>query len=118
MKPRFFSYFRLQCKRMLRQLPAALLMTALLLVSAGLLGSALLEKGRSDTPAERVRVGVIGDFENEYLSFGLFALENLDPSRYSVEIEVFDTEDAARAALLRGSLDAYVRIPDTFVYDL
>ena len=115
MKPRFFSYFRLQCKRMLRQLPAALLMTALLLVSAGLLGSALLEKGRSDTPAERVRVGVIGDFENEYLSFGLFALENLDPSRYSVEIEVFDTEDAARAALLRGSLDAYVRIPDTFV---
>ena len=115
MRPGFWQYFALQCKRMARRLPAALLLTALLLISTGLLGSALLEKNRTDTPVQRIRVGIIGDFENEYLSFGLFALQNLDPSRYSVEIEIFDDEDAARSELLRGKLTCYVRIPDTFV---
>ena len=115
MRPGFWQYFALQCKRMARRLPAALLLTALLLASTGLLGSALLEKNRADTPVQRIRVGIIGDFENEYLSFGLFALQNLDPSRYSVEIEIFDDEDAARSELLRGKLTCYVRIPDTFV---
>ena len=115
MKPRFFPYFRLQCRRMLRQLPAALVVTALLLAAALALSGAMLEKSRSDAPLTRVRVGVVGDFENEYLSLGLFALQNLDPSRLEIELTVFDTEEAARAALLEGSAAAYVRIPDTFV---
>lgn len=115
MKPRIFSYFALQAKRMLRQLPATLIVTVLLLLSAGLLASAMLEKNRSDAPVQPVAVGMIGDFENEYLSFGLFAIQHLDPSRYSVDIRVFDTEDAARAELLRGRISAYCRIPDTFV---
>ena len=115
MKPRLSSYFRLQCKRMLRQLPATLLVTVLLLISAGLLGSAMLEKNRTDAPVQRIRVGMIGNFDNEYLSFGLFALQNLDPSRYSIEIEMFEDESAARAELLRGRISAYLRIPDTFV---
>ena len=42
MRPRFPQYFVLQCKRMLRQLPATLLVTVLLVGSAALLGSALL----------------------------------------------------------------------------
>ena len=115
MKPRFFSCLALQAKRMLRQLPATLVVTALLLLSAGLLASAMLEKNRTDTPVQPISVGMIGDFENEYLSFGLFAIQHLDPSRYSVDIQVFDTEDAARAELLRGRINAYFRIPDTFV---
>ena len=121
MRPRFRQYFLLQCKRLARQLPATLIVTVLLLVSAGLLGSALLEKNRSDAPVTRIRVGLIGDFENEYLGFGLFAIQNMDPSRFSVEFVVYDeattdaAEDAARADLLRGRLGAYVRIPDTFI---
>ena len=63
MRPRFRQYFLLQCKRLARQLPATLIVTVLLLVSAGLLGSALLEKNRSDAPVTRIRVGLIGDFE-------------------------------------------------------
>ena len=115
MKPRTIQYFRLQCRRTLRQLPAALLVTVLLLASAALLGSALLEKNRSDTPVTRIPVGLVGDFENEYLSFGLFAVENLDPSRFSVEFQVLESERAARAALMRGDISAYLVIPDTFV---
>lgn len=115
MRPRFPQYFVLQCKRMLRQLPATLLVTVLLVGSAALLGSALLNKSSSDTQVTRVNVGVIGDFENEYLGMGFAALKSMDPSRYSIEFLVFDTEDAARADLLRGRIGAYVRIPDTFV---
>ena len=115
MRPRFWQYFVLQCKRMLRQLPATLLVTILLVGSAALLGSALLNKSSSDTQVTRVNVGVIGDFENEYLGMGFAALKSMDPSRYSIEFIVFDTEDNARAELLRGNIGAYVRIPDTFV---
>ncbi|MBQ9046069.1 MAG: ABC transporter permease [Oscillospiraceae bacterium] len=103
---------------MLRQLPATLLVTVLLLASAGLLGSALLEKNRSDTPVTRIRVGMVGDFDNEYLRFGLAAVQNTDPSRYSIEFDVLQSEDEARAQLLRGTISAYVRIPDTFVESL
>ena len=85
---------------MLRQLPATLLVTVLLLASAGLLGSALLEKNRSDTPVTRIRVGMVGDFDNEYLRFGLAAVQNTDPSRYSIEFDVLQSEDEARAQLL------------------
>lgn len=112
------QYFALQCKRMLRQLPATLLVTVLLLGSAGLLGSALLEKNRSDAPVTRIRIGMVGDFENEYLKLGLVAAQNADPSRFSIEFAVLEDEDAARAELLRGTISAYVRIPDTFVESL
>lgn len=115
MKPRFLSYSALQLKRMLRQLPATLLVTVLLLISAGLLASAMLEKNRTDAPVQPLRLGMIGDFDNEYLRFGLFAIQHLDPSRYSVDIQVFDAEDEARAELLRGRINAYFCIPDTFV---
>ena len=115
MRPRFFSYFRLQCRRMLRQLPAALIVTALLLAAALALSGAMLQKSRSETPVTRVRIGAVGDFENEYLSFGLFTLQNLDPSRLAIDLVVYETEDAARAALLRGRDAAYICIPDTFV---
>ena len=115
MKPRFWSYFALQLKRMLRQLPATLLVTVLLLMSAGLLANAMLEKNRADAPVQPLKLGMIGDFDNEYLRFGLFAIQHLDPSRYSADILVFDTEDEARSELLLGRINAYFRIPDTFV---
>ncbi len=115
MKPRFWSYFALQLRRMLRQLPATLLVTVLLLMSAGLLANAMLEKNRADAPVQPLKLGMIGDFDNEYLRFGLFAIQHLDPSRYSADILVFDTEDEARSELLLGRINAYFRIPDTFV---
>ena len=90
-------------------------MTLLLLASAGLLGSALLEKSRTDTPVSRIRIGVLGDLDNDYLDFGMFALENLDPSRRSVEIVRFESEDAARAELLRGKVNGYLVVPEDFV---
>lgn len=112
------QYLALQCKRMLRQLPATLLVTVLLLGSAALLGSALLEKNRSDAPVTRIRIGMVGDFENEYLQLGLVAAQNADPSRFSIQFDVIEDEEAARAALMRGTISAYVRIPDTFVQSL
>ena len=118
MRPRFVQYFALQCRRMLRQLPATLAVTVLLLLSAALLGSALLEKNRSDAPVTRIKIGMVGDFENEYLQLGLVAAQNADPSRFSIEFDVMDSEAAARAALMRGTVSAYVRIPDTFVESL
>ena len=121
MRPGFLQYFLLQCKRMVRQLPATLIVTVLLIASAGLLGSALLEKNSADGPVTRVRVGLVGDFDNEYLGFGLFAIQNMDPSRFSVDFVVYENETSdaaeaeARADLLRGKLSAYVRVPDTFI---
>lgn len=113
MGERFFHYLLLQYKRAWKLVPAVLLITALLLGSIGLLGSLVLKMNHTAADQSPFPIGIVGDPEDPYISLGMFALQNLDSSRYSVSFSSVSAEDAP--ALLRsGALRAYIVIPEDF----
>lgn len=111
---RFLTYFRLQLRRAARLLPRMLAVTLLLAVLTAL--SALLVAGLhagDEAAAEPVRIGLVGDLEENMLAEGLQMLESMDSSRFSIRFEPMDETEAA-AALRRGRIDGYAVIPAGF----
>lgn len=110
----FLTYFRLQLRRAARLLPRMLAVTLLLAVLTAL--SALLVAGLhagDEAAAEPVRIGLVGDLEENMLAEGLQMLESMDSSRFSIRFEPMDETEAA-AALRRGRIDGYAVIPAGF----
>ncbi len=111
---RFFVYLLLQCRRALRLLPHALLITALLCAAAALAVS-LIAFGRAADPSrQKALVGVVGDESNPYIRIGVDALETFDASRDELQF-VFLDEDAAIRELRAGRLSAMMYLPSDFV---
>ena len=111
---RFLTYFRLQLRRAARLLPRMLAVTLLLAVLTAL--SALLVAGLhagDEAAAEPVRIGLVGDLEENMLAEGLQMIESMDSSRFSIRFEPMDETEAA-AALRRGRIDGYAVIPAGF----
>ncbi len=111
---RFLTYVRLQLRRAARLLPRMLAVTLLLAVLTAL--SALLIAGLhagDKAAAEPVRIGLVGDLEENMLAEGLQMLESMDSSRFSIRFEPMDETEAA-AALRRGRIDGYAVIPAGF----
>ena len=111
---RFLTYFRLQLRRAARLLPRMLAVTLLLAVLTVL--SALLIQGLhagDEAAAEPVRIGLVGDLEENVLAEGLQMIESMDSSRFSIRFEPMDETEAA-AALRRGRIDGYAVIPAGF----
>lgn len=110
---RFPIYLRLQLKRALRLLPRMLAVTLLLAVLTALAALLLTNTtGREDEKLP-VRVALVADWEDGYLSQGLELLKSMDSSRFSFSLEPMSEEEAARA-LRRGELDGYAVIPEGF----
>ena len=110
----FLTYFRLQLRRAARLLPRMLAVTLLLAVLTAL--SALLVAGLhagDEAAAEPVRIGLVGDLEENMLAEGLQMIESMDSSRFSIRFEPMDETEAA-AALRRGRIDGYAVIPAGF----
>ena len=110
----FLTYFCLQLRRAARLLPRMLAVTLLLAVLTAL--SALLVAGLhagDEAAAEPVRIGLVGDLEENMLAEGLQMLESMDSSRFSIRFEPMDETEAA-AALRRGRIDGYAVIPAGF----
>ena len=111
---RFFVYLLLQCRRALRLLPHALLITALLCAAAGL-GTAVISAGRAaDRSRQLALVGVVGDSDNPYIRIGVDALETFDASRDELKFVFLDEETALRE-LRAGRLSAMLYLPSDFV---
>ncbi len=111
---RFLTYYRLQLRRAARLLPRMLAVTLLLAVLTAL--SALLISGLhagDAAAAEPVRIGLVGDLEENMLAEGLQMIESMDSSRFSIRFEPMDETEAA-AALRRGRIDGYAVIPAGF----
>ena len=105
-------YCLLQCKRIARYLPGALL--AMLVLLGGLMAvfSAML---RQDAPKnQKFQVAMVGTADDLMVQMGLTALRTFDSTQLSMEI-VEMTETEAHAALEKGSIGAYVVIPEGFV---
>ena len=111
---RLLTYARLQGKRTLRYAPLVLALILILCLSLGIALRTVVEANRSDGANKRLRIGVVGDMESDYLGFGLAALQSLDASRFSLELLAM-TEEEAAGALMDGDLAGYLRIPEDFI---
>lgn len=108
------AYFLLQCKRIARYLPGAFL--AMVVLLGALLGalSLLADRAEQSQDNQKFQVALVGTAEDTFVQMGLAALKTFDPTQLSMEI-VEMTEPAAREALKRGAIGAYIVIPDNFV---
>lgn len=107
------TYFVLQCKRLLRYLPGALCVALVLLMSLFAAYSVMVRESTTQAEA-KFEIGLVGTAEDNFLQMGLAALESFDSTRMSMQIKEM-TEEEAKTALSRGTIAAYVVIPEEFV---
>ena len=109
------KYFLFSCKRTLALLPRVLLGVVCMALALGLLlGAVLAQNGREQ--GQRLTVALVGTTDDPILEMGLAALQNLDSTRYTIDIAAM-TEAEARQGLQAGKLAAYAVIPEGFTHE-
>lgn len=111
---KLLTYPALVFRRMVKSLPAVLLMTLLLSGAIGLFAWQQLGIQSSDPLGEKLRVGLVGKFGGSYMGFAYESVIHMDSSRNTFEF-IECTEEEARARVEDGSLLAYVKVPDGFI---
>lgn len=105
------AYFLAQLKRAARLLPGQILVDLAVCVCAGALAWLLIAQGAGAAAGTRYRIGMVGDLSASYLGFGIAALQEMDDSRFMVEL-VPMSEQEAEEAFQRGELYAVMRVPE------
>ena len=114
-----WTYLKAQLHRMLRRFPAIFLVTLLML--AALVGLAWVQymSGREDDDFEsisrqKVSVAIVGDTSDDYLGIGIYAVEHMDSTRFTVNF-IECPEDEARQLLEEEKIEAYLLVPEGFL---
>lgn len=105
-------YCLLQCKRIARYLPGALL--AMLVLFGGLMtvfSATMLQNASGD---RKFQVAMVGTADDMMLQMGLTALRTFDSTQFAMEI-VEMTEEEAHEALEKGQISAYMVFPEAFM---
>lgn len=105
------AYLLAQLKRVLKLAPAQIAANLLICICAGFLACLLVAQGVLAAGGARYRIGMVGDLSDSYLGFGIAALQEMDDSRFMIEL-VGMSEKEAEEAFLRGELYAVMRVPD------
>lgn len=105
------AYFLAQLKRALKLAPAQFAANLLICICAGVLVYLLVAQGVLDAGGTRYRIGMVGDLSDSYLGFGIAALQEMDDSRFMIEL-VGMSEEEAEAAFDSGELYAVMRVPE------
>lgn len=113
---RFLVYTRLQIKRVVQYLPFVFLVTLLIALCLALAVTTMVNANRSDSDQTKIGLGIVGDFEDSYLTMGLSAVKSFDSSRFFLDVISLD-DQSARQKLLDGEIAGYVVIPDGFIHD-
>ncbi len=108
------TYAALQLKRAGRLYPAVLLITALTMCVILLVGIMALGSFTHSEDKQKINIGIVGDISDSYLGVGVFALKNMDSSRFSISFLEMD-ETAARHALEAREITGYIQVPDEFI---
>jgi len=107
------KYFFVQCKRLLRCFPGALLVAvALMLCLLGAYNALTAEPTGEDETY--VTVAFTGETDNMFLQMGISAVSNLDSTRLAMQVVQME-EDAARKALESGEIAVYIVFPEGFM---
>ena len=108
------KYFKLQLKSIFKVFPTILIITAVTLVCICMAGALTIGKNSDSEGKQKVKIGIVGNLENTYLDIGLYALQNLDSSRFYFEFTQFEEEEAIKK-LNNHEISGYLHIPDGFV---
>lgn len=108
---RVAAYFTAQLKRAWKLAPAQFAADLLVCVCAGVLVYLLVAQAAASAGGARYRIGMVGNLSDSYLGFGIAALQEMDDSRFMIEL-VGMSEEEAEAAFARGELYAVMRVPD------
>lgn len=108
------KYLQLQCKRLFRFLPGALLVALVLMGSLYLALQLFTQQNAGREENQKIAIGLCGETNDPFIEMGLTALSSFDVSRFSLEVREMDEAEAARA-LAKGKLAAYAVIPDGFM---
>lgn len=109
-----FTYLRLQIKRAAKALPVVIL-TALIISGCLFLLFVMMKRiGNITDPQEPLKIGVVGDVNDEYFQIGLAAMKHFDSSRFAVEIIELNEDEAVKMTR-DGCLSGYAVIPEGFV---
>jgi len=111
------QYFTLQLKRIFKIFPAVLLITVITFGCLGLAGGAILNSTLNDESQKKFTIGMVGNSDDSFLDIGLQALQNMDSSRFYVEVKNFSEEDAIRA-LENREIIGYIDIPENYIQNL
>lgn len=105
------AYFLAQLRRVRKLAPAQLAADILICACTGVLAFLLVAQGTFAAGGTRYRIGMVGDLSDSYLGFGIAALQEMDDSRFMIEL-VGMSEEEAEEAFSRGDLYAVMRVPD------
>jgi len=114
MKDRFFIYLRLQLKRTGKLVPFVAVITLLILACVYLLGGMIADFDENGEHRQKMTIGVVGETDDPYVNLAVTALKNMDSSRFSINFERTEEENAKRL-VKAGKMNAYVVIPEGFV---
>ena len=108
------QYFILRCKQLAKYLPGTFL--AMLVLLGSLLGvfQIVVTQDTQSEENQKIQIALVGYADDPFLTMGLTALEAFDSTRFALEIQQMELEDA-KTALALGQVAAYVVIPPTFI---
>ncbi len=105
-------YCLLQCKRIARYLPGALL--AMLVLLGGLMTVFSATVQQNAAGSKKFQVAMVGTADDMMLQMGLTALQTFDSTQFAMEIVEMSQEEA-QAALEKGRISAYMVFPEAFM---
>ncbi len=108
------KYFKLQLKSIFKVFPTILFITVITLLCIALAAALAIEKNGDSDGKQKVKIGIVGNLENTYLDIGLYALQNVDSSRFYFEFTQFEEEEAIKK-LNNHEISGFLRVPDGFV---
>jgi len=114
MKKRYLS---LQMKKFFKKYPVILLITLVTVCAMALCAYGVLSGIAGSDEKTRISVGIVGDSGDSYLGMGIYALKNIDTSRYAVDFREM-TKTEAELALQKGDIHGYVELPPDFIKDV
>ncbi len=111
------KYFYLQMKRSFKKYPAVLLITIVTVCASALCAYGIISQSVGKEENRKISVGIVGDTGDSYLGMGIYALKNIDTSRYAVDF-VEMTRQEAEEALQKQDIHGYVDVPPDFIRDV
>lgn len=112
------KYFKLQLKSIFKIYPKILIITLVTILSIGLTGAALLYTNSQSDKQQKISIGIVGDLESTYLNIGLSALQNMDESRFYVDILEYSSLKDATRDLESRKINGYVHIPENYIENI
>ena len=108
------KYFTLQLKSVFKVYPMIICLTLITILSIATACFFITGQKTDTEEKQKISIGIVGDLEDSYLKIGLYALQNMDNSRFYIDFINY-TEENAKKALNDRKISGYVLIPENYV---